>query len=437
MSLSTEHIITLLKTPKFGQVSVKYINANIKYKISNLRELLDAINELKSYNSKLPIPNISDLENAFSNSEMIMSTAERKSIKILSCNDINYPIRLKRLNDYPSIIYYKGSLAAINAESSVAVIGTREPSIFGIKAGRRMASIFADHGFSIVSGLAIGCDSAGHLGALDVGGQTVCVLANGVDIIYPKENTALAERILEADGALLSEYEPGAKAFRQSFVQRDRLQSGLSDGLIVLETDIKGGTMHTVGFAKNINIPIACLSGHPENLRDHPKTKGTQYLVNNGAIPLSNQNQIYSYLKLLNPNVIITKSDEGKNFSAVLEERSKIEANIDVLDQLSNVSNDFTADETEVQASVKNDEMLPAKAKGSELAIPVNEIVPDKFVTLSEFRKVSEELETVKRKLILLEETLSEFNKVLPKLLKSPSTKKEKKVEDKEQPTLL
>ena len=241
MSLSTQYIITLLKTPKIGMSAIKSISSTVNYKLSSLNDLLDAVIEAKNTNSRIAIPHLSELHNANEIALRTLENCERLNVKAIGFNDMKYPEKLKRLSDFPIVIYIKGDLESIHTENSIAIIGTRQPSDFGIRVGKRTSGLFAEQGFSIISGLAIGCDTAGHLGAVEKNRPTVAVLASGVDIIYPKENKGLSERIIETGGALLSEYEPGTKSFPTQFVARDRIQAGLADGLIVIETGIKGG----------------------------------------------------------------------------------------------------------------------------------------------------------------------------------------------------
>lgn len=330
MAIQTEYLLTILKTPKFGQVSVKYINNNIEHKIGSVQELYDSIIELKKKNGRLPEPTIEDLIRSNNEANRILENSANQRIKVLSCNDALYPHKLKRLDDYPVIFYIKGDIHSINYDYSVAIIGTRQPSDFGFRAGRKISGIFAEHEFSIISGLAIGCDTAGHLGAVEKNKPTVAVLASGIDIIYPKENKLLAERILETGGALMSEYELGFKPQPQTFVHRDRLQTALSDGLIVLETDIKGGTMHAVNAAKRLNVPIACLSGHPAQYNGFDKIRGNTMLIEGGASSLGSPEQIDQFMVRLNPNIKgdeLTPQNESISERIFIETKSAISSN--------------------------------------------------------------------------------------------------------------
>ena len=176
----------------------------------------------------------------------ILDQAHEHSVRVLAVNDDEYPVWLREISDRPPVIYVKGTLPP--GRRYVACIGTRKPSRFGKLATQRITARLVENEWSIVSGLAIGVDTLAHQAALDAKGHTVAVLANGLETVYPKKNKALADRILEAGGAWLSEQPFGAPAIPRNLVSRDRLQSGMSAGTIVMQTDIKGGSMHTVRF---------------------------------------------------------------------------------------------------------------------------------------------------------------------------------------------
>lgn len=195
---------------------------------------------------------------------------------IVNCG--RFPSRLSRIPDPPVCLFTQGDLTAF-VNLSIAVIGTRSPSDYGEKVAHRIGQRLAERGITVVSGLAEGCDTAGHRGCLTVRGRTVAFLAHGHGRIYPAANKSLASEILEKGGCLATEYPPGTPPQRSSFVQRDRLQSGASAGVIVIETDVQGGTMHTVGFAETQGRPLAAIT-HPKHLLEHPKTRGNQYLIN-------------------------------------------------------------------------------------------------------------------------------------------------------------
>ena len=176
----------------------------------------------------------------------ILAEADRHRVHVLTCADPAYPAMLRDVRDRPPVLYIKGTLRS--DRRAVACIGTREPSRFGEEATRRIAFALAERGWSIVSGLAIGVDALSHRAALNAKAHTIAVLANGLDTVYPKKNQALAEEILAAGGAWVSEQPFGTAAIPRNLVQRDRLQSGMSVATFVMQTDIIGGSMHTVRF---------------------------------------------------------------------------------------------------------------------------------------------------------------------------------------------
>lgn len=186
-----------------------------------------------------------ELSNAGAKARRVLEEAERRNVRVLSIFDPDYPSALRTLADRPALLFVKGTLPP---RRSVACIGTREPSEFGVTVTERLVEKLVGSQWTIVSGLAIGIDTLSHNAALKYRGRTIAVMAGGLDGIYPKQNTKLAEDILANDGALVSEQSFGVPPSPRNLVQRDRLQSGLSVATFVMQTDIKGGSMHTVRF---------------------------------------------------------------------------------------------------------------------------------------------------------------------------------------------
>ena len=185
-------------------------------------------------------------ETAYSSANRIIEEARRKSVRVLVATDEEYPSWLREIPNRPPVIYVKGVLRP--GRRYVACIGTREPTHFGDQVTRRIVSLLAERGWSIVSGLAFGVDTVAHQSALEAKGHTVAVLANGLDTVYPKTNTDLANQILDCGGAWLSEQPFGRPAIARNLISRDRLQSGMSAGTIVMQTGLWGGSMHTARF---------------------------------------------------------------------------------------------------------------------------------------------------------------------------------------------
>lgn len=173
---------------------------------------------------------------------------ELNKIDIISIDDIEYPSTLREIYNPPICLYIKGNKEILNNQN-ISVIGCRECSEYGKQVAQRLAYDLARNGLNIISGLAKGIDSFAHLGALYAKGKTTAVLGNGLDSVYPKENYYLADIILKTNGAIISEYPLGTKADKKNFPARNRIVSGLSKAIVVVEAKQKSGTLITVDFA--------------------------------------------------------------------------------------------------------------------------------------------------------------------------------------------
>jgi DNA processing protein len=276
-------ILSLQQIPRVGSKTVEKILS-----ISDIPEPTcydDLIEILKNANAKfgrIKIPDSHDAKNAWDKAHEILKLSEQQNIEIISRESSYYPECLSLIDNPPILLHVKGNIKALNKDS-IAIVGTRKPSSYGKTQAKKIAGLFADEKFVIVSGLAEGVDSAAHIGALEADGLTVAVLAHGLDTIYPYTNKQLADAIIKNDGALISEYPLGTKIFHSYFVERNRIQSGLSLGVLVIETGINGGTMHTVGFCEKQKRVLIVMK-HPPNLLEATKQCGnTQLITDNRA----------------------------------------------------------------------------------------------------------------------------------------------------------
>lgn len=241
-------ILTLQNISGIGNTTLRNISSlpNI-VEPENSHDLYKVIVEAKSNFNRIPAVEFSVVDNAWNKAIEIIDLSEKNDIKIIGRNSPYYPPSLSKIDNPPELLHIKGNIEALK-ENCVAIIGTRNPTEDGLYMAKNSGEGMAKNGYAVVSGLAKGIDTAAHEGALKANGRTIAVLAHGLDTVYPKQNEKLAEKIIENHGALISEYFYGKKSTKSSFVERDRIQSGLSLSVLVIETAEKGGTMHTVKF---------------------------------------------------------------------------------------------------------------------------------------------------------------------------------------------
>lgn len=206
--------------------------------------------------------------------------AGRHDAAILSVADAGYPTLLARTPDDPAILFIKGRLSSSVAEP-VAVIGTREPTVHGVEITRRIVKHLVGTHRSIISGLALGCDAVAHQAALDAGGHTVAVLAHGLQTIAPTKHRALAQAIVDAGGALVSQYPFGTQALPQLFVERDKTQAGLSGGVVMVQSDLRGGSLHAsraaLAYGRWLAVPYPTVQ---DVVADEPKIQANLVIAN-------------------------------------------------------------------------------------------------------------------------------------------------------------
>lgn len=190
--------------------------------------------------------------------EKQIELTEKVGGRILSPLDMEYPTLLLESPEYPPLLWVRGTLTG-QSDRSVAIIGPREPTRHGLIIAERISRYFIEQKWSIVSGLAVGCDTAAHVASLDAGGHTVAVLAHGLQTLSPAQNKDLATRIVAEGGALVTEFATGISPKPHQFVQRDRTQAGLSRGVIMVQSDLKGGSLHApraaLSYGRWIGVP--------------------------------------------------------------------------------------------------------------------------------------------------------------------------------------
>jgi DNA processing protein len=193
-----------------------------------------------------------------------IARAAAAGVTVLSMDDPLYPPRLKEIYDPPLVLYVRGNPEVL-IKAGIAMVGTRHPTPYGSGMAERLASDLAAQGLVIISGMARGVDTASHRGAIAAKGKTVAVFGTGVDVIYPKENSRLSEQILALGGALISEFALGTFAAPQNFPIRNRILSGMSVGVLVVEAAEYSGTRITARLALEQNRDVFAVPGNVTN----------------------------------------------------------------------------------------------------------------------------------------------------------------------------
>ena len=215
----------------------------------------------------------------------------KNDIKIINISDDNYPAKLKNIYAPPITIFAKGDISLLNSKS-IAIVGSREPSKYGIYVAEKFSKELSKEGITIVSGLARGIDTFAHVGALSSFSKTIAVLGSGIDVVYPKENAKYYREISEK-GLIISEYIVGTAPESKNFPQRNRIISGLSDGVLVVEARKNSGTMITTDFALEQGKELYVIPGNiTSNL-----SAGTNNLIKEGAKLVTD---VYEILEDLN-----------------------------------------------------------------------------------------------------------------------------------------
>lgn len=262
---------------------IKNLGSKRKLKLLELYKNPEGIYKL----TKEELININGIGEAIAN-DIIISKNEKilnyhikymkeNNIKIININEREYPQALKKIYDPPISLYVKGDIEKLN-NKNIGIVGCRECTTYGKKSAEYFAYNLSKQNINIVSGLAKGIDSYAHLGSLNTG-NTIAVLGNGLDMIYPKENLELANEIIKRGGTIISEYPCGTKPDKIKFPARNRIISGISSGIIVIEAKEKSGTLITVDFALEQGREVFVVPGNINSIN----SVGTNDLIKQGA----------------------------------------------------------------------------------------------------------------------------------------------------------
>lgn len=209
----------------------------------------------------------------------------------INLSDYDYLRDLPHIPDPPKKLFIRGKLPAKRVKT-VAIVGTRKPSAYGREIATKIASECAKNSIVVISGLALGIDSIAHRAAIDSGGKTIAVLANGVDKIYPRSHEDLGQKILQTNGAILSEYPNNIPARPWQFLARNRIVSGLADAVVIIEAASRSGTLSTANHALDQGKEIFAVPGNITS----PLSAGCNQLIKNGANPLTSVEDLLDFL---------------------------------------------------------------------------------------------------------------------------------------------
>jgi DNA processing protein len=235
---------------------------------------------------------LSESKNDFE--EKVLEKLNKEDVKIVTIFDEDYPNKLKQIDSAPYLLYYKGNLDFIN-KISIAVIGSRKATSYGKWAAEKLTRELSEIGVNIVSGLAVGIDTIAHKTALKYKAKTFGIIGCGINLVYPKKNLELYKQISENQGAVITEYPFDTQPVAFNFHDRNRIISGLSEGVLVIEAQEKSGTLITAGHAANQGREIFAVPGNIDSLF----SRGTNALIRDGAkITLSIDDIIEEILEL-------------------------------------------------------------------------------------------------------------------------------------------
>ncbi len=238
------------------------------------------------------------------------------------------PEILRQTSAPPEKLYAIGNIKLLKEKNLIAIVGSRRASEYGLRNAHKISKILAEAGCVIVSGLALGIDAASHRGALLSSGKTIAVLGSAINNFQPRTNEALARKILENDGLILSEYEKGSPTYAPNFVFRNRIIAGLSKATIVIEAAEKSGALITANLAVEYNRLVYALPGDVDRIN----SKGTNRLISSGAVCLSDPSIILEDLGLekekqirlpLNDQekeIVVSISKEEMNFDKIVNQ---------------------------------------------------------------------------------------------------------------------
>ncbi len=344
-----KYLLALNHFTKFGPIRIK----KLKKYFLNSKKIFEA-NESELLKAGIEQKIAKEFINTKKNiiPENLLEQLEKENIKAITIEDELYPKILKEIHTPPQLLYYKGTLKK-EEENNIAIVGSRKFTSYGKQATENLVGELSKNNLNIVSGLALGIDAFAHKACIDSGGRTIAVLGSGLDnaSIYPSQNKYLSEKIIKSGGAIISEFSPGTPPLRHHFPQRNRIISGLSLGILIIEAQEKSGSLITANYALEQNREVFAVPGNIYSLN----SKGTNKLIKQGAQLVTDTNDIIESLGLQVTNQKEIKKIKPENFK---EEK--------ILSCLSHeeIHTDLISLKTGLDSSVINSTLIIMEMKG-------------------------------------------------------------------------
>ena len=311
-----ENILKLSNVPLVSSVRIRYLINYFKDSDEIFKSSKNELLKINSISEKIA-NNILNFDYTYIQKQIDeqFKLIEKYNVQVITFWDSEYPEQLRNITYPPVLLFARGDTSLLK-KKSIAIVGTRNPSKYGIDSAKYFSSNLSKSDLVILSGMAYGIDSISHQIALDEKGKTIAVLGSGVDVIYPKENQKLAERII-SEGLLVSEFPMKTQPAIQNFPARNRIIVGISIAVILIESDINGGGIITAKFALNENRQLFAVPGNINS----KKSKGTNLLIKNSEAKLiQNVDDVLCELNLKNEN----NTSIERNYDNLNEKELKI-----------------------------------------------------------------------------------------------------------------
>ena len=312
-----EAYIVLNMISGVGTARVKALVENFQEPCKIFEQSIESISQIRGISAALAEKIIDWKKDIDLNAEL--DFAEKSGTQIITMADPEYPEILKGIYDPPLCLYVRGKLPDFSY-NSLAVVGSRRATIYGRKMAKHLSEEAVLAGWKVISGLAFGIDAIAHQAAVDGGGITIAVLGGGLSRIHPQEHVQLARNIVETGGALISEFPMKFPVSRQSFPRRNRIVSGLSQAVLIIEAGLKSGALITANLAMEQGKDVFAVPGHVDN----PQAKGCHQLIKQGAKLTEDFNDIlddYDFLPGFSP--VERNFEESSNEADKIIEPSK------------------------------------------------------------------------------------------------------------------